>query len=306
MARRQWDAVSRFQSQIIQKTHESLKFLHQPDQTIANSAAAIILLENMSVQQATRTFFDTRRQALDDLLATYDLQTTDYPEFLVEVARLIQMTVRQAWGVFGSAGGAQSLLMETLSKLDGHETSRISPGKSTIPASADDGQSTWLSGLFSERTNIHIMVRHLPAGLREETVRIDMSDVASAEEAISEALLWVKDITEAATAGVTGVLGNVVSGQHLWSIREKVAAEVAKDESGSSKPSAIRGRQGSLTVTEDAGAQTMMAQLPWSEASFGMTNTVIKCGLTRQFPYSQVCRLLLGQKFLHVHQISLR
>lgn len=232
----------------------------------------------MSVRQAIKTFFEMRRQALDDLLATFDPSTTDYTEFLAEVAKLIHMTVRQAWGVFGAASGTRSLVEQSLAKLDDPSVARSGTSAAGRGSSAEDLQSSWLSGLFSERTNIHIMVRHLPPGLREQTVTIAVPLDGSADEVAEEAIVWIKEITRAAKTGVANVLRNVTSGQRLWTIREKVVLEVLKEESSTAK-TAPKSRQ-NVGGADEAHNQIFTM---WSEVcrllvdhAFSVWNSVLR------------------------------
>lgn len=240
-----------------------MKFIHQSDQSIADALCAIILLENTSVEQAIRAFFDMRRQALDDLISSFDKDTTEYVEFLGEIGGLIHMTVRQAWSVFGAQEGGKSLLEESLSRL--HDPSVGSRRASTAPrptgSGPEDMQSVWLSGLFSERTNIHVMVRHLPPGLRSQTIAIPNYSI-SVREAGEEALTWIRDITDAAKTGVASILGKISSGQRLWTIREKVVMEMAKEESQGSKS---RSHLLASSGDDNNGLHTNTSHLPWSE-----------------------------------------
>ena len=231
-------------------------------QAISNTVCAIIVLENISIRQAIRIFYDMRRQALDDLLSTFDPSASNFADFLTEVAKLIHMTVRQAWGVFGAQDGARSLLEETLAKLADPSISSVGQQGSLRNTGAEDLQSTWLSGLFSERTNIHIMIRHLPPGLREQTVTVGVPSTGSLDEVEQEAVAWVRDITRTAKAGISNVLQNTSSGQRLWTIREKVVFEVSREESMAGKHGSKTRQTLGVASDESLGPG---AQVAWPE-----------------------------------------
>ncbi|KAI9020496.1 hypothetical protein DFJ74DRAFT_128731 [Hyaloraphidium curvatum] len=304
VARRQWDAVSRFQSQIMQKTRQNLKFVHQSDQAIANSICAMILLERISIKQAIAAFFDMRRAAMQELFSSFDAGSTNVAEFLAEVANLLFVTVRHAWGVFGATPNSKSLLETTLASLADAggpaPSSALAPAKSGSTAT-DDVQSGWLAGLYSERTNVHIMARHLPPNLREQTAAGDDLIFAPSDLA-EEAAVWMHETTDLARTGMRQVLRSISSGQHLWATRRALMADVAREESSVQKGSG-RTRQGGAVSTGEADHGHLTSNSPWAEICRALLGRPVSLWASiMQEPFVERAKDIIRQAFKELAQ----
>ncbi|RUS21705.1 hypothetical protein BC937DRAFT_91791 [Endogone sp. FLAS-F59071] len=107
VVQRQWDAVSHFKTQIVQKSVQYLKVVEQSEQNVAETLCALMLLDDATVKDTFKRLLDMRTIALTELftssLATSGDQQTiihKLAERLREIIEVIRRTLHHINAVY--------------------------------------------------------------------------------------------------------------------------------------------------------------------------------------------------------------
>ncbi|KAI8147229.1 hypothetical protein BJV82DRAFT_598254 [Fennellomyces sp. T-0311] len=159
VVQRQWDAVSFFRPQIIQK---SISYLRNPDQTsetVAEVLVCLMLLDN-------QTYFDTIEHLLDSRLAAVnDIVTKKQPQQqsrlayqLKEVIQIVQRTLTHVYEIYTE----HQLVTQYVQELEKNFMSKNTPA---------------ITRVFSPSTNVHLLMRYLPESVQNYTPNLEAGEL---------------------------------------------------------------------------------------------------------------------------------
>ncbi|ORX51260.1 hypothetical protein DM01DRAFT_1087379 [Hesseltinella vesiculosa] len=183
---RQWDAISFFRSQIIQKAIHHLRALTTNSSEVAKVLMTLILLDGMNMESALQILLDRRGQLIKELVQA-SLQNDHQQKLsrqLGDLAMAIKMTVLHVDQIFlssvSSAPAGTTLLawyanqMKTAFMIPQPtgSASNNSSNHALANAQFETSATTWVSVLtrmFSPTVNAHLLIRHLPDAIQHFT-----------------------------------------------------------------------------------------------------------------------------------------
>ncbi|CAG8494239.1 12761_t:CDS:10, partial [Dentiscutata heterogama] len=233
VVQRQWDAVSHFKAQILQKATLYLKVIEQSEQSLAETLCAIMLLDDVTKKDVFRKCLDMRTSALIQILEKSEAKDIkSMVEQFKEMIRLIRGTVYHVGSVFISAENEQSLFESYLHQLQqGFTVYEDFAQPSPALVSPRDSKAS-LTRLYSPSTNIHLLVRYLPESIQTFTPFLHMSGTRgqlSQEDITTRMNLWVDQIVEQFHEKLDDLLSKVPCAKELHELR-KIIWEILKED----------------------------------------------------------------------------
>ncbi|KAJ3088095.1 Golgi transport complex subunit 1 [Quaeritorhiza haematococci] len=317
---RQWDAVSHFRGQILQKSTAHLKVVGRSDQ-LTETLCAIMLLDNSTPRAALDKFLGTRKVAIVEYLANFEKTTTILSEHLRQVVKLVDATLRQVAQVFiqpqspqqahrSPLPGAHSAsnsndergepmsLFETyihsLRKREPLDPSRSGRNGIIGDGSTGGGSSTNLiTGLYSETANVHIVFRHLPSSVQNYTPFLNVGIGSATGRDLTQAVVreavtaWLKEVAEELRKGGYGALKTVDAGATLAAVQKSVLE-------------AIYERVAGTTTTELRNSGSTKPHVSLEKVSIIGTapgSLQVKRPTHGQQPWNELCTSLVGRPF---------
>ncbi|CAG8749565.1 27626_t:CDS:10, partial [Dentiscutata erythropus] len=234
VVQRQWDAVSHFKAQILQKATLYLKVIEQSEQSLAETLCAIMLLDDVTKKDVFRKCLDMRTSALIQILEKSEAKDTkSMVEQFKEMIRLIRGTVYHVGSVFISADNEQSLFESYLHQLQqGFTIYEDSAQPSPALMSPRDSKAS-LTRLYSPSTNIHLLVRYLPESIQTFTPFLHMSGTRgqlSQDDITTRMNLWVDQIVEQFHEKLDTLLSKVPCAKELHELRKIIWEILREDE----------------------------------------------------------------------------
>ncbi|CAG8557339.1 8682_t:CDS:10 [Paraglomus brasilianum] len=265
VVQRQWDAVSHFKTQILQKATLFLKTIDQSEQSLAEALCAIMLLDDVTMKDVFRMFLDMRTSALSQFLENKDNQPLT--ECLKDVISLVRSTVVQVGLVFNNVGNEKSLFEIYLKQLQQGFTIHTDNLKSPYSAMSPRESKTSLTRLYSASTNIHLLIRYLPESIQTLTPFLHMTGPRgqlSQEDVRLRMNLWIDHVIDEFEGGKLGLqLANIKSARELNNIRASLWDALRHDESAAvdeTKPS----DKGRVSRTTSLGFVLTIPKSTWS------------------------------------------
>ncbi|KAF9277130.1 Golgi transport complex subunit 1 [Mortierella alpina] len=280
---RQWDAVSHFKAQILQKSHHHLKSAKESDQVVVETLCAIMLLDDVTVKDMFRLFLAQRQTAIREIL---DSQSEDIGAQIVQAIGILQATLFHVGGVFlEPESGCVSALERHLKSL---QQTFSSPSTATLTSAAhgdvlapsalqpsasphNHGASV-ITRLYPTTPNIHLLVRYLPESIQNFTpfIRLDGQRASfSQQDVIQGVRHWIEDVKTMFSNGFERLLKQVHSSSDLVAIRARVWAVLQADE---------------------YALETKSKKSPWNDVcytllgdTFSIWNQVLRSGYTKAF-----------------------
>ncbi|CAG8760201.1 9406_t:CDS:2, partial [Racocetra persica] len=233
VVQRQWDAVSHFKAQILQKATLYLKVIEQSEQSLAETLCAIMLLDDVTKKDVFRKCLDMRTSALIQILEKSETKDTkSMVEQFKEMIRLIRGTVYHVGSVFISADNEQSLFESCLHQLQqGFTVYEDSAQPSPALVSPRDSKAS-LTRLYSPSTNIHLLVRYLPESIQTFTPFLHVSGTRgqlSQEDITARMNLWIDQIVEQFHEKLDALLSKVPCAKELHELR-RIIWEILKED----------------------------------------------------------------------------
>ncbi|KAF0488714.1 Conserved oligomeric golgi complex subunit 1 [Gigaspora margarita] len=234
VVQRQWDAVSHFKAQILQKATLYLKVIEQSEQSLAETLCAIMLLDDVTKKDVFRKCLDMRTSALIQILKKSEAKDTkSMVDQFREMIRLIRGTVYHVGSVFISAVNEQSLFESYLHQLQqGFTVYEDSAQPSPVLMSPRDSKAS-LTRLYSPSTNIHLLVRYLPESIQTFTPFLHLSGTRgqlSQEDITTRMNLWVDQIVEQFHEKLNALLSKITCAKELNELRKIIWEFLKEDE----------------------------------------------------------------------------
>ncbi|KAG2224520.1 hypothetical protein INT45_004365 [Circinella minor] len=222
VVQRQWDAVSFFRSQIIQK---SISYLRNPDQTsenVAETLTCLMLLDNQTYFETMEHLLDSRTAAITDLVTTSITSSTTTTTTkkqqqhnqqqqsrlayqLKEVIQIIQRTLIHIYEIY------------TKNQWVTHYVEEIEKNFMSTKTPA-------ITRVFSPSTNAHLLMRYLPESIQNYTPHL--SETAG-EHVLSRdvqqfAQSWLQNMEELLQTHLSSLLQQITSHAVLVDVRSKL------------------------------------------------------------------------------------
>ncbi|CAG8458901.1 849_t:CDS:10 [Diversispora eburnea] len=210
VVQRQWDAVSHFKTQILQKATQYLK-------SLAETLCAIMLLDDLTKRDVFQICLESRTLVLTKLLEkSINSDIKLLTEKFKEMINLIRSIIYHVGMVFMKIGdnnddGERSLIEFYLYQLQQGFTVHQEDHPSIIMSSPRDSKVS-LTRLYSPSNNIHLLIRYLPESIQTFTPFLNLSGTRgnfSQEDIIIKMNLWLENITKEFQEKLENLLLNV-------------------------------------------------------------------------------------------------
>ncbi|KAJ3193654.1 Golgi transport complex subunit 1 [Irineochytrium annulatum] len=206
-------------------------------QTVAETLCSLMLLEKSSPREALDLLLNLRQSAAIEMLDRFDSNGADIVQVLANVIKTLQWTLLQIAQIFmpnlksESAGRIRCLPTSLLdSCIKAIEERRIDRGDTFGGAPTS---SNIITRLYSEKTNIHVIFRHLPASIQSHVPFINITGQVGTltgklvQEYVNR---WVVETLKRLQDGIFKVLRVATSGQQLAGVRKSVVAIIGAVE----------------------------------------------------------------------------
>ncbi|KAL7329075.1 hypothetical protein PS15p_207240 [Mucor circinelloides] len=228
---RQWDAVSAFGPQIIQRSTHYLRVSEQTTEHMAEVIVALMLLDDQSYAQSVDKLLEMRSNVIRDILQHYT-KTTDSANHRIthqlrEVSLIIKRTLMQVFDIFVSKeGGHQKTLIE--SYVDSFLKTFLIPSKSSHGNETPSQPA--ITRLFSPSSNVHLIVRYLPESIQNYTPCFDPSPQLMPSDVQHQVSAWMRDIEAMIRDQLPQTLSPIENQAELIQIRSKLWELLDEDE----------------------------------------------------------------------------
>ncbi|CAI2165489.1 7688_t:CDS:10 [Funneliformis geosporum] len=296
VVQRQWDAVSHFKSQILQKAIQYLKITDQSEQSLAETLCAIMLLDDVTKKDVFQSCLDRRTSVLLQLL---EKSTTKDVKFLTEqfkdMIHIIRSTVFHVGLVFIRTGDDLSLFESYLHQLqqgfsvqeDNLQTpsTLISPRESKVS----------LTRLYSPTANIHLLMRYLPGSIQTFTPFLHMSGPRGnfTQDDIRERMNgWFNYIVQSFQEKLGVILSKVVHARDLNELRKNIWDILKEDESSKEEEKSAVNNHPSKVHRTSLGFILNIQRTAWSwsfacnlvfNKSFSIWHDLLRQGFNKRF-----------------------
>jgi len=229
---KQWVAVSQFRSNILEKSISYLKFIYQNKNSVAETLCAVMLLHNVSINDVLKIFLEKRKQGIMEFLSSYKTITTTLSEHLCELIKMIKITMLHIQQTFIPNNSSDISLLETY----------LRDLQKGLQINENDNERTlyqkgqFIIGLYSEKTNIHIIYRYLPEIIQKyaplfhsqlNKQSVNKCDQACIQEEFSH---WINQLNQDIQKECTVLLQQISSGENISNIRKTIVMLLNKDE----------------------------------------------------------------------------
>ncbi|KAF9156881.1 Golgi transport complex subunit 1 [Linnemannia schmuckeri] len=319
---RQWDAVSHFKAQILQKSHQHLKNADLSDLDVIETMCAVMLLDDMTIKDMFALLLTQRREAIRESLEVQQQQQQQQGGSdiiagqIVKAIEILKATLFHISGVFLEPATDQGRPSSSskVSPLERHLRS-LQQTFSTPPpgADADDGYldgpspalqassillpaaqinmptmaaSSVIPKLYPTTPNIHLLVRYLPESVQNFTpfIHLEGSRAAFSQQDIVQGVrTWVEDVVKMFGGGFETLLQQVHTNAGLVSIRARVWAALQVDEFAQlSAKNNSGGGVGSSSKRKKTNAWKSVCGTLLGEP-FSIWDRILRAGFTKTF-----------------------
>ncbi|KAI9332678.1 hypothetical protein BDR26DRAFT_921664 [Obelidium mucronatum] len=237
IVQRQWDSIKQFESKILDKSREYIKSTSISSQNVTDSLCAIMLLERISSKHVLGAFLAHRKLAMSETLKAYSStkSSTSISDLLTRLTNVLQITLFQVAIIFSPLEQQQqSLLESTIASIC----------KTPTPSDSGAIPINSMYHLYSEKTNMHVVFRHLPIVIQNHVPLFVSDKTAISKDAIRTLLdAWLLDVTNEVKIGVFNVLSHVSVGSQLATIRETLLKSLSEFERADSTTTTSGGNE---------------------------------------------------------------
>ncbi|KAF9582250.1 Golgi transport complex subunit 1, partial [Lunasporangiospora selenospora] len=267
---RQWDAVSHFKAQILQKSTTHLKSQKETDLSVIETLCAIMLLDNVTAKDMFRLLLTQRQTALRETLQPKGVESIGAQ--ITQAIEILKATLYHINAVFLAPEGGQisaldrylkslqqtfssplSMTMEPLSHEQDMSTLHVKAKRNSYHPSLAPSTSTAgstsnvppsphtlstlsvpvLTKLYPNTPNIHLLARYLPESIQNLTPSLQLEGDRAAfrkQDILQGVQLWMEDVKSMLSTGFENLLQQVKTNLTLTSIRESVWDALRADE----------------------------------------------------------------------------
>ncbi|KAF9281611.1 Golgi transport complex subunit 1 [Mortierella antarctica] len=238
---RQWDAVSHFKAQILQKSTTHLKSAKETDLDVIETICAIMLLDDVTMKDMFRLLLAQRQAAIRDVLEVKG--GDDIGQQIVQAIQIFRATLFHVGKVFiEPEQGSVSPLERHLRSLQ----QTFAPPLVSIPSTTSKREelasavlqpsalnAPVVPKLYPTTPNIHLLVRYLPDSIQNFTpfIHLDGNRATFSQQHVYQGIQhWKNDIVTMFSAALEKLLQQVQTNTALVAIRAKVWQELQADE----------------------------------------------------------------------------
>ncbi|KAG0020959.1 Golgi transport complex subunit 1 [Podila clonocystis] len=238
---RQWDAVSHFKAQILQKSTVHLKSAKETDLDVIETICAIMLLDDVTMKDMFRLLLAQRQAAIRDILEVKG--GDDIGQQIVQAIQVFRATLFHVGKVFiEPEQGSVSPLERHLRSLQ----QTFAPPLTSIPSTTSKREelasivlqpsamtAPVVPKLYPTTPNIHLLVRYLPESIQNFTpfIHLDGNRATFSQQDVYQGIQhWKNDILVMFSAALEKLLQQVQTNTALVAIRVKVWQELQADE----------------------------------------------------------------------------
>ncbi|KAF9181860.1 Golgi transport complex subunit 1 [Haplosporangium sp. Z 767] len=239
---RQWDAVSHFKAQILQKGHLHLKDAKGTDLDVIETICAIMLLDDVTIKDMFRLLLVQRQTAIQEVLES---PGKDIGAQVVEAINILKATLFHINGVFLEAEQSRMSplerhlrsLQQTFSTPVANTTTSSSTRGDALsplqPSALPNLATSIIPKLYPTTPNIHLLVRYLPESVQNYTPFIHLEGIRAAftqQEVLQGVRTWMKGVNTMFGSCFKTLLQQIDSGADLAAIRSKAWVALQTDE----------------------------------------------------------------------------
>ncbi|KAF9432191.1 Golgi transport complex subunit 1 [Entomortierella beljakovae] len=236
---RQWDAVSHFKTQILQKSHHHLKSAKESDLDVIETICAIMLLDDVTIKDMFELFLIQRQTAIREAL---EYRSNDIGSQIEKAIGILQATLFHIKHVFLITEDnkvsplerhLRSLQQTFSAPLNNSSISTSSKDDILAPSALPNQTISVIPKLYPTTPNIHLLVRYLPESVQNFTPFIHLDGARAAfsqPNAIQSIKKWMADTQAIFSSEFEKLLQQVQSSTALVAIRARVWAVLQKDE----------------------------------------------------------------------------
>ncbi|KAJ3386695.1 Golgi transport complex subunit 1 [Lobulomyces angularis] len=221
VVQRQWEAVSHFKSQIIEKATAYISVTSQTDQSLTETILSIMLLDTSTLKQLLEKVLCVRKNAILETLDSYRTSESSIADHFKRVVHIITITIKQLSNIFLHRKIPQDARAE---KIESVIEAYISSLQQKIE------NTNIITGLYSERTNIHIVFKYLPHRIQNHTpfFNVALPNQPLTQDMILEMLKnFLSQILVECKSNISKILDFVESGKDLFDLRKALLCEIS-------------------------------------------------------------------------------
>ncbi|KAJ3295924.1 Golgi transport complex subunit 1 [Borealophlyctis nickersoniae] len=231
VVKRQWDAVSHFRSQIIERSMQHLGLFDQTEESVSETLCAIMLLDFATTRQALEKLLERRRSSIVDHLRISNSDPAALTDALCDIVRTVVVTFQHVANIFlppaRSGPPTSSLHMPVSASLLGTNIHSLSqrPTDAHDETTPTQISNYLITGLYTDKTNVHIISRHLPSSIQNYTPALNVTASTSelSRDIIREMVnLWIENIGQLMKQDGYALLKRIESGKVLSRVRESI------------------------------------------------------------------------------------
>ncbi|KAF9099503.1 Golgi transport complex subunit 1 [Mortierella sp. AD031] len=297
---RQWDAVSHFKAQILQKSHQHLKNADISDLDVIETMCAVMLLDDMTIKDMFELLLTQRCEAIREALEDQQQQSSDIAGQIVLAIEILKATLFHISGVFLEIAPVESgkssvsplerhlkSLQQTFSTPAAASSNEGYPAEGTATAAAatsilqpavhlNSTASSVIPKLYPTTPNIHLLVRYLPESVQNFTPFIHLEGsrtMFSQEDVVQRVRAWVEKVKEMFGDGFEKLLQQVNTNAALVAIRARVWATLQVDEFAQSSIGSTRKQKNAWNSV----GNTLLGR------PFSIWDGILRSGFTKTF-----------------------
>ncbi|ORZ19366.1 hypothetical protein BCR42DRAFT_449125 [Absidia repens] len=260
---RQWDAVSFFKPQIIQRSIQYLRVVVLESEDVANVLIGLMQIDGMTRKSTLETLLEMRTNAINDLIQQSIMEKSDFSDqklsrHLRDIALIIQRTLIHIRNIYlpakTSSSSNKSLLTiyaeqmqsnftipntKSSSNVDINSKSNLSHRRSVSVSGSSSLASLAVTRLFSPSTNAHLLIRYLPESIQHFTAATNfgMDDTLTLDTVSEITRQWTLNIKQQLDTHLEAILQPIISTRKLLDIRNRLWDLLLDDEYGSGRSS---------------------------------------------------------------------
>ncbi|KAF7727512.1 Golgi transport complex subunit 1 [Apophysomyces ossiformis] len=215
---RQWDAVSSFMPQIIQKSIFHLRVAEQDSKSVAEILTGLMLSDEKNFEGALEILLEMRLSAIKDLVIASvsgtqnKLQDQRVTHQLRETIQIINRTLIHVYQIFTPKNDA-SLIETYVEELQKNFM---------MPAHSHHGYQPAITRVFLPSTNVHLLMRYLPESVQRFTPKVDSDRPLTRSHVRSKVKAWISQIYKLMDHHLSSMLRHVHTHQQLIDIRSRI------------------------------------------------------------------------------------
>ncbi|KAI8824530.1 uncharacterized protein EV422DRAFT_565221 [Fimicolochytrium jonesii] len=242
--KRQWNAVQHFQPQIVERSTRNLLSTSEAHQKVADTLAAIILLTSISQEDALLKFLSMRKIAVIDVMRNPPSDPNSLAAHIRQVLELLRKTLEDVMSIFLPASPSDpsrltAILTSLVMTSDSHPQN--AEGATHVPSAPTSEATPSILNLYSTKTNLHIIYRHLPPAIQCHRPKLKVHPSSASREVIRGNVdTWLHEIGQTVREQLKHCLERVEKGAALAAVWKEVlefAVQMERGTDGSSNAS---------------------------------------------------------------------